>query len=86
MPPMPEPCNTTGEELLQLRNFVAELAARHNSFVVDTTKDFYNTAATFERVSAWSVEADRKLACCESTFVGHDQRIASNDVWLKSVH
>ena len=68
-----------------IRNFVAELAARHNSFVQDTTKEFFNMAGVFEQVQTWSVEADRKLTVCETTFVGHDQRIGSNDVWLKTV-
>jgi len=68
-----------------MRNYLAELAARHNNFVADTTKEFYITATKFQTVSKWSIGTDQKLSVTEQTFMAHDQRIASNDVWLKSV-
>ena len=68
-----------------MRNYLAELAARHNNFVADTTKEFYITATKFQTVSEWSIGTDQKLSVTEQTFMAHDQRIASNDVWLKSV-
>ena len=68
-----------------IRNFVAELAARHNSFVHDTTKEFFNMAGVFEQVQVWSAEADRKLSVCETTFASLEQRVGSNDVWFKIV-
>ena len=65
MPQMPDPSNTTVEELLMLRNYVSELTARHNALTRDTTKEFFKTAQYFEKISAWTIEADRKLTCCE---------------------
>ena len=85
MPDMPDPASTIGEEMLMVRNYVAQMASRHNAFVGDVNLEFFNTAQAFVKILSYTVEVDRKLGVVEGTFAGHDQRILSNDVWLKSV-
>ena len=85
MPDMLDPANSVGNELLMVRNYLAQLAGRHNKFVGDVNQEFFNTAQAFVKIQNYTLEVDRKLGVVEKTFSGHDQRIVSNDVWLKSV-
>ena len=99
MPAMPDPQDTQGAEMLMLRNYVAELAGRHNTFVVDATTEFHNTHAKFQEVNAWSIGTDDKLGLVEKAMMSHDndfglvekslmdhnQRILSNESWVQAV-
>jgi len=85
MPDMAEPAGSQGEELLNLRNYVTQLTQRHNGFVQDVTKEFFSTSEWLKQFQVTAGEHERKLSVTESLLGTHDQRIQSNDVWLKSV-
>jgi hypothetical protein len=40
MPPMPDPQGELGPEVLMMRNYMAELSARHNALVADVSQEF----------------------------------------------
>ena len=64
---------------------MAELAARHNMFVADATTEFRSTHGKFQQVNSWSLNVEDKVTMIDKTLMGHDQRIMSNDSWLRAV-
>ena len=82
---MPEPGNEMGAELLMLRNYVSELAARHNSMVTDVESEFRICGQRVVNLGESLNEVNRKLGITETTFLVHDQRIQSCDTWIKAM-
>ena len=83
--PMPDPSNEVGTELLMLRNYVSQLASRHNTMVTDVEGEFRLCGQRVMALEEGLNEANRKLNITEATFMAHDQRIQSCDVWIKAM-
>ncbi len=78
MPNMDPPAQDAATELAALRRYVEVLSERHNVLIQETQD-------TFVKVGQNIVEVERKLGITEKTLISYDQRIASNDVWLKAI-